>query len=120
HYGKSCDPDCPNSELFTAKTESNWQSFTVYGDPDINDTPLDCLQCHQPGGTGTKRILRMQERQSPWTHWFHPQIDGGGPTNGAPSDAVIGPPGPPTPGLLEEFLAAHPNEDYGGIPAQAI
>ncbi|HVO31037.1 MAG TPA: hypothetical protein VMV18_09885, partial [bacterium] len=129
-YGKSCDPSCPNSELFTPATERDWTSVTVYGDPDIRNTPLDCLSCHQPAGTGTKRILRMQERQFPWTHWFFAQFEGGGPTpeggtNGGSSGGVAADVAPgPGPGqfvdLAAEFMAAHPNEEYGGVPANMI
>ena len=103
HYTKSCDPSCPNSELFTAETESHWTSVTVYGDPDIKNTPLDCLQCHEPGGLGTKRILRMQERQFPWTHWFFPAFEGGGPTNGAASDVAT----TPAPAPAGQFVNAY-------------
>lgn len=99
-YEKPCDPDCPNSERYSPETETGWQNVTVYGDQDLKNTPLDCLQCHQPGGISAKRILRMQERVTPWTHWFR---------NNRPSVA-----------LLNEFQAAHPNEDYAGIPANLI
>ena len=99
-YEKPCDPDCPNSERFSPETESGWQNVTVYGDQDLKNTPLDCLQCHEPGGIGSKRMLRMQERQTPWTHWFR---------SNRPSVA-----------LMNEFQAAHPNEDYAGIPAARI
>lgn len=97
---KACDPECSNAERFGPEAETNWTSVTVYGDQDIKNTVLDCLQCHQPGGLQARRILRMQELEDPWTHWFRANR--------------------PSVALLNEFQAAHPNEDYAGIPANLI
>ena len=118
-YTQSCDPNCSNVDLYTPKTESGWVSVTVYGDADLQNTPLDCLQCHEPGGKGAPRILRMQERQFPWMHWFGGEVfEGGGvpPTN----TADAGPIASPTPMLEQKFLNAHQGEDYGGVPSQSI
>jgi hypothetical protein len=98
HLG--CGDDCTNAERYLPSVEAGWQSVDVYFDDDIKNTPLDCLQCHEPGGEGTGRILRMQELQDPWTHFFR---DNRG-------SRV----------LLEQFQAAHPDEDYAGIPAAII
>lgn len=97
---KACDPECSNVDRFGPEAEKNWTLATVYGDQDLKNTVLDCLQCHQPGGLQAKRMLRMQELQDPWTHWFRANR--------------------PSVALLNEFQAAHPNEDYAGIPANLI
>ena len=97
---KACDPECSNFERFSPEAERNWQGVTVYNDQDLKNTPLDCLQCHQPGGVTARRMLRMQELQDPWTHWFR---------DNRPSVA-----------LLNTFQEYHPGEDYAGIPAARI
>lgn len=119
-YGKNCDPDCDNAELFTPETETHWTSLTVYGDPDLKNTPLDCLQCHQPAGLGTRRILRMQERQFPWTHWFFPRFEDGSAPPQDTASGVAQPPAGTFVDLVGEFTAAHPGEGYGGVPADMI
>src|SRR5439155_17609679 len=48
-----------------------------------------------------KAILRMQEIEPPFTHWFSASTPGGR-------------------SLLADFHAAHAGEDYGGIPAAMI
>lgn len=97
---KACDPNCSNFERFSPEAEINWTSIVVYGDPDVKNTALDCLQCHQPGGVNGTRMLRMQELQDPWTHWFR---------DNRPSLA-----------LLNKFQQYHPGETYAGIPANQI
>jgi cytochrome c553 len=61
----SCTPD----DLLTAKIESGWTGFTLYADKDLEDTPLDCLSCHQPFGPGTHKQLVMRQTANPWLHW---------------------------------------------------
>ena len=117
-YSQSCDPSCSNADLFTPSTESNWTGVTVYGDVDLQDTPLDCLQCHEPGGKGAERILRMQERTFPWTHWFGAFAEDGGPGGGGVTNAPNG--GGESIDLTNEFQAAHDGEEYGGVPASAV
>lgn len=95
-----CGDNCTNADRYLPSVESGWQAVDVYFDDDIKNTPLDCLQCHEPGGKGTGKILRMQELQDPWTHFFR---DNRG-----------------TRLLLDQFQAAHPGEDYAGIPAVQI
>jgi hypothetical protein len=93
---------CTTGDLLGPNIEKNWTGWTVYDDVDLANTTLDCLHCHQPGGPTQRRILRMQERTIPWTHWFRANTTGGQ-------------------ALLADFHAAHGNsEDYGGIPAQLI
>ncbi len=99
-YHRKCDPDCSNAERFSLASESGWESITAYDDEDLKNTPLDCRMCHLPDGAGTKRILRMQELTSPWSHWF--QL-------GQDSET-----------LLDEFLASRPGESYAGIAHSEI
>jgi hypothetical protein len=95
---------CTPGDLLTPAVETDWNGWLVYEDEDLKDTILDCRSCHQPNGPGSRKILRMQERRSPWTHWFrNNQNEPGGET------------------LLSDFQAAHgSNEDYGAIPAALI
>lgn len=99
-FTRPCDPDCSNAEKYTAAIESGWTSVSAYGDEDLKNTALDCRQCHQPGGANSPAILRMHELRSPWTHFFR---------NNRNSRV-----------LMDDFLRAHPGEDYGGIPANRI
>lgn len=93
---------CKPGDLLTPAIEKNWKSVTVYDDEDLKNSLADCRHCHQPDGPGTKTILRMQELQDPWTHWFRNDRPGGV-------------------ALLQDFFRAHgTNEDYGGIPAAII
>jgi hypothetical protein len=61
---------CNSADLLTPTIESNWTGYELFDDEALANTPLDCKTCHQPDGPGTPKILRMQERFSPWTHWF--------------------------------------------------
>ena len=93
---------CTPGDLLTPAVEKNWTSVTVYEDEDLKNTIFDCRQCHQPGGPGTAKILRMQERRNPWTHFMRDNRPGGQ-------------------ALLADFQAAHgTTEDYAGIPAALI
>ena len=97
----ACEPNCNYADMFTPTTESGWASWDVYDDTAIRNTTMDCLACHQPGGPGTPKLLRMQELQNPWGHWFYPER-------------------PATLKLVQDFQAAHPSENYAGIPYQNI
>jgi len=92
---------CSNADLQTAAIESGWTGYTLYDDAAIANTTLDCLNCHQPGGPGTKKILRMQELINPWAHWFYPER-------------------PDTLQVVQDFLAAHGSESYAGIPSALV
>jgi hypothetical protein len=93
---------CQNGDLFTPSVEQNWKSWTAYDDEDLKNTLADCRQCHQPDGPSSKMMLRMQEFEDPWTHWFRSDRPGG----------IT---------LLQDFLRAHGDqEDYGPIPAALI
>jgi hypothetical protein len=95
--GRECTP----GELLTSAVEKDWQSVDVYGEEDLKNTPVDCRVCHQTNGPGTAKILRMQEFESPWTHWFDDQTRGGR-------------------ALLADYDAAHGAESYAGIPGYVI
>lgn len=108
-YEQACSYDpagCDNASLFTEAIERDWTAYSVYDHEDLESTSFDCLSCHQPGGAGTKRILRMQELESPWLHWF-PQRLG----QRTESDRV----------LLAQFGEAHAFEhQYGGVEVNTI
>ncbi len=94
---------CSPGDLLTPAVENNFTSYTLYQDDDIKNTVVDCLQCHQPGGPGTKKILRMQERRAPWGHWMS--------ANEAANNLQT----------LTDYKRAHAaGEVYAGIPGQAI
>lgn len=99
-YRRACDPDCSLADRFSPDSESGWEEVSVYDDVDLHDTVLDCLMCHQPEGAGTRRFLRMQELEDPWTHWFE---------RGTASEV-----------LLDTFLKAHAGDSYAGIPHDSI
>jgi hypothetical protein len=84
------------------EVERGWKRVDVYEDDDLENTILDCKRCHQPGGLGTRKILRMHEHTDPWTHFLRADRPGG---------RV----------LLDDFHLAHgTGEDYGPIPAALI
>jgi hypothetical protein len=87
---------------YGASSEAGWTSWTAYDDSDLADTTLDCTHCHQPGGTGTTKQLRMNESGTPWTHTMSSWTAGGQ-------------------ALLSDFHSVHgTSEAYGGIPAAMI
>jgi len=96
-----CEPNCTNGDLLTPTIESNWTSYTLYDDATIKNTTVDCLSCHQPSGPGTAKLLRMQELANPWGHWFYPER-------------------PATLQVVQDFQAAHPAENYAGVPYQNV
>ncbi|HEX9102482.1 MAG TPA: c-type cytochrome [Polyangia bacterium] len=95
---------CTPGDLLTPAVEKDWRSVTLYDDEDLKNSVLDCRHCHQPGGPSTPKMLRMQERRAPWTHWFRNNAnEPGGVT------------------LVQDFQAAHgQSEDYAGIPASLL
>ncbi|MGZ3442237.1 MAG: hypothetical protein ACXVDD_22110, partial [Polyangia bacterium] len=106
-FGQDCNASssgCAPGDLLTPAVERDWRALSVYGDEDLKNTVFDCRHCHQPGGPSTAKMLRMQERRAPWTHWFrNNQNEPGGVT------------------LLQDFQAAHgTREDYAGIPANLL
>jgi MYXO-CTERM domain-containing protein len=97
---------CDLASLLTEAIEHDWTAYSVYDQDDLEATSFDCKSCHQPGGPGTGRILRMQELQSPWMHWFPQRF-----VQRTDSDRALG----------AQFAAAHADdEQYGGVPTAAI
>ena len=52
---------CTKADLLTSAAEANFTDWTIADDFELRNTVLDCRQCHQPGGPGTRSVLRMQE-----------------------------------------------------------
>ncbi|MBL8610973.1 MAG: hypothetical protein JNL38_26765 [Myxococcales bacterium] len=93
---------CTPGELLTPAIEKGWTSVTIYEDTDVKNTIFDCTHCHQTAGTNTPKMLRFQELQNPWTHFFRDNTPGGQ-------------------ALLADYHAAHGRaEGYGPIPANQI
>lgn len=105
-FQHACDatPEgCTFGDNLTPAVESNFTSvYSLYNEDDIKNTIFDCQQCHQAGGPSTTKILRQQELQNPWGHFFR---------NNRINGQV----------LLADYSAAHDvTEDYAGIPGAAI
>jgi hypothetical protein len=97
-----CGTGCSNGDLLTPAVEQNWTGVTIYDDEDLKNTIVDCRQCHQPGGPRSPMMLRMQELEDPWTHWFRSDRPGGLT-------------------LMQDYFRAHgEDEDYGAIPGVLI
>jgi hypothetical protein len=98
---EGAEAGCAPADLLTPSIEAGWKGYTLYDDEAIENTTLSCLSCHQPGGAGTRKILRMQELANPWAHWFYIEHQ-------------------PNAGTITDFHMAHGTEDYAGIPAGLI
>lgn len=99
-----CEDDpagCSHADMLTPAVESGFTGWSLYDDADVGNTVLDCLQCHQPDGPGTPKLLRMQELEEGWTHWFYPN---------RPENRLA----------MESYAEAHEGEGYGGIPAELL
>jgi hypothetical protein len=107
-FERQCDyvAGCDLASLLTEELERGWTAFSIYTEEDIENTSFDCRSCHQPGGVGTPKILRMQELESPWLHWFPQRF-----VQRTDSDRV----------LTAQFLEAHQLDSaYAGIPIASI
>jgi hypothetical protein len=93
---------CTTTDLLTPRLATGWSNVRVYEDSSaLGDTIFDCHVCHEPDNS-QNHILRMQEIESPFTHWFSAGTKGGS-------------------SLLQDFHAAHgTTEDYGPIPAALV
>ena len=101
-FDLACEPDCSPADLLTPAVERDWKGVTVYDDEDLKNTMLDCRHCHQPDGPSGKMMLRMQELEDPWTHWFRSDRPGGL-------------------ALMQDYFRAHSDEEeYGSIPGALI
>ena len=105
-FQHACDATpqgCQPGDLLTPAVESNFTGvYTLFQEDDIKDTIFDCQQCHQSSGPSSTKILRQQELQNPWGHFFR---------NNRINGQV----------LIADYQAAHgTTETYAGIPGGAI
>ncbi|HEX6245318.1 MAG TPA: hypothetical protein VFZ61_30560 [Polyangiales bacterium] len=100
-FALPCQHDCSPGELLTSAIERDWQSVDVYHEEDLKNTTVDCRVCHQPAGPASPKLLRMQELETPWTHWFDEQTRGGR-------------------ALLEDYYALHGMDAFAGIVGSDI
>lgn len=69
-FEQACNQQrCTPEDLLTERIERNWTRWTLYGEQDLVDTPLDCVSCHQPFGPGTHKQFLMRQFIDPWMHW---------------------------------------------------
>lgn len=92
---------CTPGDLLTEAVETDWRNVTLYDEPALANTVLDCAPCHQPDGPSSPKMLRMQEFDSPWTHWFYKNTEGGG-------------------ALIEDYAAAKGDESLANLPRDRI
>lgn len=92
---------CSTGHLQSSAIESHWQSITIYEDHYLANTVFDCTHCHQPEGPSSEKMLRLQEMERPWSHFFRDDTRGQE--------------------LIQLFKDFHgPDEGIGGIPAHLI
>lgn len=98
---------CQPNDMLNQNVTTGWSNVRIYESTTaLNNTIADCRQCHIGTGkddpeTGDALILRMQEIEPPFTHWF-------GNSEGGRA-------------LYADFFAAHgTTEDYGPIPAALL
>jgi hypothetical protein len=107
-FEQACDyqSTCDLASRLTEELEHGWTAYSIYPETDLENTSLDCLTCHRPGGFGTKKMLRMQELASPWLHWFPQRF-----VQRTDSDRV----------LTAQFVDVHGvDQQYGGVPIATI
>jgi cytochrome c553 len=92
---------CTPGDLLTPAIEHDWTEVSLYDEVDLANTTLDCAPCHQPAGPGMPKMLRLQEFDMPWTHWFWPRSEGGR-------------------ALLADYTAAKGDEPLAGMTAEQI
>jgi len=120
---RCADPaNCTDEERFGAQHESGWKDYTIYGTEDLENTALDCLQCHEHGlrdSPSRRRSLLMFQLNSMWMHWLYNVNFFRGWTDN-PADQG------PFHTMLQQYVAAHATpeeplgETYGGIPGGAL
>lgn len=79
-YEQPCNASpagCRPGDLLTEAAEKDWLNVTLYDEPSVTNTVFDCATCHQPDGPNSPKMLRMQEFDDPWTHWFYAGSEGG-------------------------------------------
>jgi hypothetical protein len=103
-FDQACNAEpggCSSYDMFSPAIERDWTAINVFEDVDLANTVLDCATCHQPNGPRTSKILRMNELQQPWTHFFR-DLDSGR-------------------SLIEDYYLAHDeSETYAGIKGRTI
>lgn len=92
---------CSHADLFTSAIERDWTEMSLYDETDLQNTVWDCATCHQPNGPGTRKQMIMHEFNSPFTHWFSRVTEGGQ-------------------ALIDDYLAAHGDETYGGMTREQV
>jgi hypothetical protein len=104
HTAGGCGPN----DMLTPNQLTGWSNVRIYeSTTSLDNTIADCRQCHIGSGKDNPAapdplILRMQEIETPHTHWFSASTTGGQ-------------------ALLADFHAAHgTGEDYGPIPAALV
>ena len=103
-FRQACNADshgCRPGDLLTPAIERDWLETSLYDESDLSNTVLDCAPCHQPEGPGTYKLLRMQELNTPWTHWFSATSEGGQ-------------------ALLQDYVAAKGDEPLAGMTSEQI
>ena len=67
---------CGAHDLLGPAVETGWRDFTLYAAEQLEDTPLDCLSCHQRSGgqpdVGHRLRFLMRQFSGPWLHWAGP------------------------------------------------
>jgi mono/diheme cytochrome c family protein len=120
---RCADPsNCSDEERFAEQHESGWLDYTIYEAEDLENTALDCLQCHEHGlrtSTSRRRSLLMFQLNSMWMHWLYNVNFFRGWTDN-PADQG------PFHAMLAQYVAAHATpeeplgETFGGIPGGAL
>jgi hypothetical protein len=101
-FEQACNAtECGPADLLTESAEEGWRDINVYAEEDLENTPRDCRVCHQSDGPETPKLLRMQELEPPWNHWFYSFVPGG--------RAVI-----------RDYLAIKGDESFAGLNAEDI
>jgi hypothetical protein len=80
HFRQACNArpgaGCGPRDLLGPAVETGWREFTLYAAEDLEDTPLDCLSCHQRSGgqpdVGRRNRFLMRQFSGPWLHWAGP------------------------------------------------
>jgi hypothetical protein len=94
---------CKNKDLLTQNLTTGWSNVRAYESSTLlNNTIADCRECHASPTNDAPLMLRMQEIQPPFTHWFSANTEGGK-------------------ALYADFHKARgAAEDYGPIPAALV
>ena len=68
---------CRNADHFGPAAEQDWAQLSVYESDSLKNTILDCRQCHQNRGPGTRHNLRMRAVFAPWFGWARRSLPAG-------------------------------------------